>query len=221
MENSTDEDTDKKKMKLTFLNRRNMVLDPLKLSNLLSDFPHFQGNKGLRKIIQHCRKLPSTIDLEELLLAADPSDDETKDYADDFGWDSNLSTILLLLHLIPPSAQGRKMAGKILEQTSKSIWMPSLPALNPTSWQLELRRNLDKNAIQCKSTSSPGFRKHLNAKHLEHNDQQAHADVTLQCDVALKPISSVASTNVEEFLEIHVQAKDAGLQSLSSQDKSE
>ncbi|KAF3688001.1 hypothetical protein EXN66_Car003673 [Channa argus] len=30
------------------------------------------------------RKLPSTIDLEELLLAADPSDDETKDYADDF-----------------------------------------------------------------------------------------------------------------------------------------
>ncbi|XP_039893188.1 uncharacterized protein LOC120736891 [Simochromis diagramma] len=29
------------------------------------------------------------------------------------GWDSDLSTILLLLHLLPPSAQGRKRPGKM------------------------------------------------------------------------------------------------------------
>lgn len=29
------------------------------------------------------------------------------------GWDSDLSSILLLLHPIPPSAQGRKRPGKV------------------------------------------------------------------------------------------------------------
>ena len=29
------------------------------------------------------------------------------------GWDSDLSSILLLLHLLPPSAQGRKKPGKM------------------------------------------------------------------------------------------------------------
>jgi len=29
------------------------------------------------------------------------------------GWDSDMSAILLLLHLLPPSAQGRKRPGKL------------------------------------------------------------------------------------------------------------
>lgn len=29
------------------------------------------------------------------------------------GWDSDLSSIILLLHLIPPSAQGRRRPGKV------------------------------------------------------------------------------------------------------------
>ena len=29
------------------------------------------------------------------------------------GWDSDLSSVLLLSHLIPPSAQGRKRPGKV------------------------------------------------------------------------------------------------------------
>lgn len=29
------------------------------------------------------------------------------------GWDSDLSSIILLLHLIPPTAQGRKRPGKV------------------------------------------------------------------------------------------------------------
>ncbi|XP_059214608.1 uncharacterized protein LOC131992914 [Centropristis striata] len=66
-----------------------------------------------KKIIQQCRKLPTTSELEELLLAADPPEDGTEVDVD-FGWDSDLSSILLLLHLIPPSAQGRKRPGKVL-----------------------------------------------------------------------------------------------------------
>ncbi|XP_038135466.1 uncharacterized protein LOC119779760 [Cyprinodon tularosa] len=138
MKHSADEDTIKKKMKLTFDFRRNMVLDPQQSSNILSVFPRFKDVKGLveqdfvlmfgedvsgkflekwttafkKKIIQQCRKLPSTRELEDLLLAADTPEDGTE-VDDDIGWDSDLASILLLLHLIPPSAQGRKRPGKV------------------------------------------------------------------------------------------------------------
>ncbi|KAK0136655.1 hypothetical protein N1851_027158 [Merluccius polli] len=52
MKHSADEDTVKKKMKLKFVYRRNMVLDPQQSSNILSDFPHFKDVKGL-EIIYH------------------------------------------------------------------------------------------------------------------------------------------------------------------------
>ncbi|XP_014833635.1 PREDICTED: uncharacterized protein LOC106911361 [Poecilia mexicana] len=138
MKHSVDEDTIKKKMKLTFDFRRNMVLDPLQSNNILSVFPRFKDVKGLveqdfvlmfgedvsgkflekwtttfkKKIIQQCRKLPTTSDLEELLLAADTPEDGTE-VDDDMSWDSDFSSILLLLHLIPPSALGRKRPGKV------------------------------------------------------------------------------------------------------------
>lgn len=47
MKHSADEDTIKKKMKLTFDFRRNMVLDPQQSSNVLSVFPRFKDVKGL------------------------------------------------------------------------------------------------------------------------------------------------------------------------------
>ncbi len=47
MKHSADEDTIKKKMKLTFDFRRNMVLDPQQSSNVLSVFPGFKDVKGL------------------------------------------------------------------------------------------------------------------------------------------------------------------------------
>nr|XP_054595270.1 uncharacterized protein LOC129162907 [Nothobranchius furzeri] len=138
MKHSADEDTVKKKMKLTFDFHRNIVLDPDQSSNILSVFPRFRDVKGLveqdfvlmfgedvsskflekwtstfkTKIIQQCRRLPSNNDLENLLLAADPFEDDTEvDY--DVGWDSDLALILLLLYLIPPSAQGCKRPGKV------------------------------------------------------------------------------------------------------------
>ncbi|XP_048854319.1 uncharacterized protein LOC125722176 isoform X2 [Brienomyrus brachyistius] len=200
MKHSADEDTVKKKMKLTAVYRRNMVLDPLLSSNILSDFPRFKGLieqdfvlmfgkdvsgrflerwpttfKG--KIIQQGRKLPSASDLEELLLAADPPEDATEVNAD-IGWDSDLSTILLLLHLIPPSGQGRKRPGKVsASQAEKHLVVFKKTGTNiqehldaiTTSTQpyllaVGVKKNdihqyfiiLDKNAIPCKSTSSLG-----------------------------------------------------------------
>ncbi|XP_048865910.1 uncharacterized protein LOC125739637 isoform X1 [Brienomyrus brachyistius] len=203
MKHSADEDTVKKKMKLTAVYRRNMVLDPLLSSNILSYFPRFKDIKGLieqdfvlmfgedvsgrflerwpttfkGKIIQQGRKLPSASDLEELLLAADPPEDATEVNAD-IGWDSDLSTILLLLHLIPPSGQGRKRPGKVsASQAEKHLVVFKKTGTNiqehldaiTTSTQpyllaVGVKKNdihqyfiiLDKNAIPCKSTSSLG-----------------------------------------------------------------
>ncbi|XP_067379244.1 uncharacterized protein [Channa argus] len=201
MKHSTDEDTVKKHMKLTFLNRRNMVLDPQQSSNILSHFPRFKDIKGLieqdfvlmfgedvsgkllekwpttfkRKIIQQCKKLPSSGDLERLLLAADPSED---DINANNGWDSDLSTILLLLHLIPPSAQGRKRPGKVsasqaeqhllvfkkkgtnLQEHLDAITTSTQPYLLAVGAKKSKIHQffiiLDKTAIPCKTTSSLG-----------------------------------------------------------------
>ncbi|KAJ8361971.1 hypothetical protein AAFF_G00409070 [Aldrovandia affinis] len=204
MKHSADEDIVKNKMKLTFDYRRNMILDPQQSCNILFEFPRFKDVKGLveqdfvlmfgegvswkllekwptaykKKIIQECRKLPSTSELEELLLTADPPEDSTERDAD-FGWDSDLSSVfLLLLHLIPPSAQGRRKPGKVsASQAEKHLVVfkksgtsiqEHLDAITTSSQPYLLavgaRKNavhqffivLDKNAIPCRSTSCLG-----------------------------------------------------------------
>ncbi|KAK0135073.1 hypothetical protein N1851_029111 [Merluccius polli] len=207
MKHCPDEDTIKKKMKLTFDFRRNMVLDPQQSSNVLSVFPRFKDVKGLveqdfvlmfgedvsgkflekwtttfkKKIIQQCRKLPSTSELEDLLLAADTPEDGTE-VDDDSGWDSDLSSILLLLHLIPPSAQGRKRPGKttrcfsaweaekhlvVFKKTGTNI-QEHLDSITTSTQPYLLASGrkkkevhqffviLDKKAISCRSASSLG-----------------------------------------------------------------
>lgn len=47
MNHSADEDAVKKKMKLTFDYRHNMVLDPMQSSDILTIFPRFKDVKGL------------------------------------------------------------------------------------------------------------------------------------------------------------------------------
>ncbi|XP_054882533.1 uncharacterized protein LOC129357036 isoform X2 [Poeciliopsis prolifica] len=203
IKHSADEDTIKKKMKLTFDFLRNMVLDPQRSSNILSVFPHFKDVKGLveqdfvlmfgedvsgkflekwttmfkRKIIQQCRKLPTTSDLEELLLAADTPEDSTE-VDNDMSWDSDLSSILLLLHLIPPSALGRKRPGKVsasqaekhlvvfkkietnIQEHLDAITTSTQPYLLAVGRRKKVAQQffiiLDKNAIACRSTSSLG-----------------------------------------------------------------
>ncbi|KAJ8391377.1 hypothetical protein AAFF_G00090070 [Aldrovandia affinis] len=96
MKHSADEDIVKNKMKLTFDYRRNMILDPSSLATYCLSFHVEQdfvlmfgeGVSGKllekwptaykKKIIQECRKLPSTSELEELLLTADPPEDSTE-----------------------------------------------------------------------------------------------------------------------------------------------
>lgn len=51
MKHSTDEETVKKKMKLTFPHRCKLVSDPHQSSNILSAFPRFKDVKGLVIII--------------------------------------------------------------------------------------------------------------------------------------------------------------------------
>lgn len=55
MKHSADEYTIKKKMKLTFDFRRNMVLDPQQSSNVLSVFPRFKDVKGLVIIFNYLK----------------------------------------------------------------------------------------------------------------------------------------------------------------------
>ncbi|XP_078798016.1 uncharacterized protein LOC105357803 isoform X1 [Oryzias latipes] len=178
-----------------------MVLDLQQSSNVLTVFPRFKDIKGLveqdfalmfgeeisgkflekwttafkQKVIQQCRKLQTTSELEDLLLAAD-NPDSGAEVDDSIGWDSDLSSILLLLHLIPPSAQGRKRPGKVSASQAekhlvvfKKIGTNILEHLDSikTSTQpylLAVGRNrkeihqffiiLDKNAIACRSASS-------------------------------------------------------------------
>ncbi|XP_041735212.2 uncharacterized protein LOC121568835 isoform X1 [Coregonus clupeaformis] len=201
MKHSADADTIKKKMELAFVYRRKMILDPQQSSNILSEFPRFKDVKSLveqdfvlmfgedtsskllerwpvtfkKKIIKQCRKLPSTSELEELLLAADPPEDGTE-LDVDFGWDSDLSSVLLLIHLIPPSAQGRKRPGKVsASQAEKHLVVFKKTGTNiqehldaittsaqPYLLAVGVKKNaihqffiiIDKNAIPCRSTSS-------------------------------------------------------------------
>ncbi|XP_056128018.1 uncharacterized protein LOC130105842 [Rhinichthys klamathensis goyatoka] len=203
MNHSADEDAVKKKMKLTFDYRRNMVLDPMQSSDILTVFPRFKDVKGLieqdfvlmfgegvsgkllekwttafkKKVIQQCKKLPTTSDVGELLLAAEsPSDDSEEGV--NFVWDTDLSSILLLLHLIPPSAQGRKRPGKVsasqaekhlvvfkksgtnIEEHLRNITASAQPYLLAVGPQKKSVHQyfiiLDQHAIPCNSTSSLG-----------------------------------------------------------------
>ncbi|XP_039521452.1 uncharacterized protein LOC120474899 [Pimephales promelas] len=184
MNHSADEDAVKKKMKLTFDYRRNMVLDPM-LSNLVLMFGEGASGKLLekwttafkKKVIQQCKKLPTTSDVGELLLAAESPSDDSEDCVN-FVWDSDLSSIILLLHLIPPSAQGRKRPGKVsasqaekhlvvfkksgtnIEEHLRNITasaQPYLLAVGPQKKSVhQFYIILDQHAIPCKSTSSLG-----------------------------------------------------------------
>ncbi|XP_039892267.1 uncharacterized protein LOC120736311 [Simochromis diagramma] len=169
MKHSADEDTVKKKIEQDFV----LMFGEDVSGRLLERWP----TTFKRKIIQQGRKLPSTSDLEELLLAADPPEDATEVNAD-IGWDSDLSAILLLLHLIPPSGQGRKRPGKVsasqaerrlvvFKKTGTNI-QEHLDAITtstqPYLLAVGVKKHdihqffiiLDKNAIPCKSTSSLG-----------------------------------------------------------------
>ncbi|KAK5861540.1 hypothetical protein PBY51_022931 [Eleginops maclovinus] len=102
LRHTADEYTIREKMKVTFSYRHAMVNDNDKSAEVFSVFPRFLDTPGL--IEQDFRLM---FDLLDLMRNAETSTEVEN------GWDSDMSTIILLLHLLPPSAQGRKRPGKI------------------------------------------------------------------------------------------------------------
>ncbi|CAL8262167.1 unnamed protein product [Boreogadus saida] len=120
-------------MKVTFAYRHAMVNDENKSAEVFSVFPRFLDTPGLIEqdfrvmfgeqtankfmerwpttfkagVIKESHGLVPSTDLLDLMRNAETSTEVEK------GWDSDMSAIILLLHLLPPSAQGRKRPGKI------------------------------------------------------------------------------------------------------------
>ncbi|XP_063062090.1 uncharacterized protein LOC134454931 [Engraulis encrasicolus] len=214
IKHSTDEEMMKRKIKLTFPHRRDLVVDPHQSSEIVSIFPRFKDVKGLieqdfilmfgeatsmkllerwtttfkQKIIRECQKLPAANEMKELLLAADPPEDDPEDY--ELGWDSDLTSIVLLLHLIPPTAQGRKRPGKVaasqaekhlvvfketgtnLQEYMDSITSSTQPYLLAVGTKKNVIHQffiiLDNNAIPCSETSSSTSSNHTSSTSSNH-----------------------------------------------------
>ncbi|XP_051995024.1 uncharacterized protein LOC127652735 [Xyrauchen texanus] len=125
MKHSKDQTIVKERMKATFKYRRNMIHDPDKSSLILDYFPRFLDTPGLidqdftilfgediscrftakwptfykPRIITDCKNLRPGTHVDDLLSAQQDSD---------YGWDSDVAAILLLVHLLPPTVKGRK-----------------------------------------------------------------------------------------------------------------
>ncbi|XP_077079065.1 uncharacterized protein LOC143732177 [Siphateles boraxobius] len=129
MKHSTDQSIVQERMKATFKYRQNMMHDPDKSSHILDYLPRFLDTPGLidqdftmlfgkevsgkfiakwptfykPRIIADCKNLRTGGHVDDLRSAQEESD---------YGWDSDMAAILLLVHLLPPTIKGRK-TGKI------------------------------------------------------------------------------------------------------------
>ncbi|CAL9702426.1 unnamed protein product [Knipowitschia caucasica] len=126
MKHSADQPLVKEKMKATFKHRQSMLHDPDQSSAILDHFPRFLDTPGLinqdftlllgedtsgkfiskwptfykPRIISVCKCLRPGPHVDDLLSAQEGSND--------YGWDSDLAAILLLVHLLPPTKKGKK-----------------------------------------------------------------------------------------------------------------
>ncbi|XP_045072443.1 uncharacterized protein LOC121558762 [Coregonus clupeaformis] len=198
LRHSADENTVREKMKMTFIYRQAMVNDEAKSSDVFSVFPRFLDTPGLieqdfrllfgeatankflekwpttfkAKVIKESHGLVSTTELLDLMRNAESAAEVEN------GWDSDMSAILLLLHLLPPSAQGRKRPGKMsayqavdqlirfqkvgtsVQQHLDNITQSSQPyLLAQGSTQSSIHSYfivVDKHALPCKATGSVG-----------------------------------------------------------------
>ncbi|XP_062396086.1 uncharacterized protein LOC134086912 [Sardina pilchardus] len=130
MKHSADQPVVREKMKATFKHRQSMLHDPDQSSVILDYFPRFLDTPGLinqdftmlfgedvsgkfiakwptfykPRIITVCESLRPGTHVDDLLSA--------QEEMNDYGWDSDLAAILLLIHLLPPTAKGKRH-GKI------------------------------------------------------------------------------------------------------------
>lgn len=117
------------KMKSTLEYRQELVHDPERNTDIFKTFPRFLDVKGLvnqdftllfglettsrllerwdkvfkPKIITEAKHLTQTLDIHQLLAAA-----EAVGQSDNY-WDSDMASLLLLLHLLPPTAGQRRV----------------------------------------------------------------------------------------------------------------
>ncbi|XP_051233089.1 uncharacterized protein LOC127350458 [Dicentrarchus labrax] len=91
-------------MRATFQYCQTLVQDQQCSSTVLDVFPRFLDITGLvrYRILTDCKKLTSNEHTEDLLSVQHDS-----------GWESDLSSILLLVHLLPPTSKGHKKSAKI------------------------------------------------------------------------------------------------------------
>ncbi|CAM4532181.1 unnamed protein product [Leuciscus chuanchicus] len=198
LRHSADEKTVREKMKMTFIYRQAMVNDEAKSSDVFLVFPRFLDTPGLieqdfrllfaeatankflekwsttfkAKVIKESHGLAPTTELLDLMRNAESAAEVEN------GWDSDMSAILLLLHLLPPSAQGRKRPGKLsayqavdqlirfqkvrtsVQQHLDNITQSSQPyLLAQGSTQSTIHSYfivVDKHALPCKATGSVG-----------------------------------------------------------------
>ncbi|XP_059892875.1 uncharacterized protein LOC132446569 [Gadus macrocephalus] len=198
LRHTSDEETIREKMKVTFAYRHAMVNDENKSAEVFSVFPRFLDTPGLIEqdfrvmfgeqtankfmerwpttfkagVIKESHGLVPSTDLLDLMRNAETSTEVEK------GWDSDMSAIILLLHLLPPSAQGRKRPGKIsasnavyhlikFQKTGTSVQQhldniaqssqPYLLAQGPTKSSIHsFFIAIDKHALPCQATSSVG-----------------------------------------------------------------
>ncbi|XP_042562130.1 uncharacterized protein LOC122131465 [Clupea harengus] len=198
LRHSADEDTIREKMKTTFIYRQAMVNDESKAADVFLVFPRFLDTPGLieqdfrllfgeatankflerwpttfrARVIKESHGLVPTTELLDLMRNAESTAEVEN------GWDSDMSAILLLLHLLPPSAQGRKRPGKIsasqavdhlirfqkagtsVQQHLDNITQSSQPyLLAQGSTRSSIHSYfivIDKHALPCKATGSVG-----------------------------------------------------------------
>ncbi|KAL6489407.1 hypothetical protein MHYP_G00031480 [Metynnis hypsauchen] len=136
LRHTTDRDLVYQKMKETFHYRQKMLHDPEQSADILQMFPRFLDTKGLilqdfllmfgmetaskflekwnmsfkDKIIREAKVLKETALLKKHLISAL---NEESDTADEPEWDSDMASLIVLLHLLTPQPAGRKRPKKI------------------------------------------------------------------------------------------------------------
>ncbi|XP_059417045.1 uncharacterized protein LOC132152250 [Carassius carassius] len=193
LKHSTDVSVVKDKMMATFQYRQTLVQDQQNSATVLDVFPRFLDIPGLidqdftmmfgeevsgrflakwptyfkPRLLADCKNRTSNEHVEELLSAQQNSNES--------GWDSDLSIILLLVHLLPPTSKGHKKSAKISSYqavkhvarylkigASVEAFLGSLEPGQPFLLCVGEHKNniqrfyviIDKKAIPCKAQTS-------------------------------------------------------------------